>query len=397
MKKIYLFALTCAAALFASCDNDNRDYTPVNGTFEAQPFERIATVDAQATDETKSLQNYLWNVRGQGVLFGHHDDLAYGRTWIDQSGRSDTKDVCGDFPAIYAFDLAAMVEPREGDVENYDAITTRSIVEAYDRGMILFASMHLGNPLTGGTAWDNSSDQVVKEILTEGSEVRDNFNNWLDNLADYVSNLRGTDGKLIPIIFRPFHEHNQDWSWWSKKCTTEEEYIGLWRYTVEYLRDTKGVHNLLYAISPQLDSAQNEGQALFRWPGDDYVDVMGMDCYPGTNGNAFLSNIKTLVSAAQSKKKPCGVSETGIEGFQIDDYWTHDILAPMTARDINGDYCTREISFLMTWRNKYSPANDDQHFFSVFPGHVSADDFVKFYESPLTIFNGDLEDVYTQP
>ncbi len=52
------------------------------------------------------------------------------------------------------------------------------------------------------------------------------------------------------------------------KCTTEEEFVGFWRMTVRYLRDTKGVHNFIYAISPQMDAVygNTRDRLLFRWP-----------------------------------------------------------------------------------------------------------------------------------
>jgi hypothetical protein len=35
----------------------------------------------------------------------------------------------------------------------------------------------------------------------------------------------------------------------SQHCT-KEEFIALWRFTVTYLRDDLGVHNFIYAFSP---------------------------------------------------------------------------------------------------------------------------------------------------
>lgn len=49
------------------------------------------------------------------------------------------------------------------------------------------------------------------------------------------------EGELIPVIFRPYHEHNGDWFWWGKGVNSEEDYIKLWQFTVEYLRDEKDV------------------------------------------------------------------------------------------------------------------------------------------------------------
>ena len=47
--------------------------------------------------------------------------------------------------------------------------------------------------------------------------------------------------------------------------------------TVKYLRDTKGVHNLLYAFSPA--DVNTEAEYLLRYPGDEWVDIVGFDTY----------------------------------------------------------------------------------------------------------------------
>ena len=57
-----------------------------------------------------------------------------------------------------------------------------------------------------------------------------------------------------------------------------EEYKTAYQFTVDYLKNTKGVHNILYAFSPD-NSYTTETNYLSRYPGDKYVDVLGMDNY----------------------------------------------------------------------------------------------------------------------
>lgn len=345
----------------------------------------LSLADKNATIETKALYSNLWAIQEKGFMFGHHDDLFYGRKWYNVPGGSDTKDVAGDYPAVLSIDFAPIMDNRfESDALEND-IRKRVCEEAYNRGMVITACLHLNNPLTGGDSWDNSSNQVANEILKQNSPTQIEFNKWLDRLADFALNLKGDDGKVIPIILRPFHEHTQSWSWWGSTCTTAAQFVALWQYTIDYLKDNKGVHNFIYAISPQMDSAKKVEDFFYRWPGDNYVDFLGMDSYQGINNNVFVNNLRALSSAAISKKIPCGVTETGVEGFSKTDYWTTNILAPMTGR---------KVSMVVTWRNKYDPAEEGAHYFSVFKGHVSERDFITFYESPITFFAADLPNMY---
>lgn len=370
--------------LLASCSASDEPAQP-SDKGESQTI-MLSLVDKNATLETKALYSNLWDIRTKGFMFGHHDDLMYGRKWYNEPGRSDTKDVCGDYPAVYSLDFSELSDNRAEGNEATE-IRRRCILEARERGMVITACAHWNNPLTGGDAWDNSSDKVASEILKTGSDANRTFNSWLDRLADFVLNLKDSQGRPIPVIFRPFHEYNQTWSWWGASCTTEEEFVNLWRYTVNYLKNTRNLHQLIFAISPQMDSEKGEQDFLYRWPGDDYVDFIGMDSYQGLKPTVFASNIKTLCNLAERLKKPCGVTETGVEGFTDTDYWTKQILTPATGRNL---------SFIVTWRNKFVGGDDsDNHYYSVWAGHPYEKDFIKFYRSPLTFFCQDLPDMYS--
>ncbi|WP_434533895.1 glycoside hydrolase family 26 protein [Bacteroides sedimenti] len=386
MKKAYVLLLMLT--LFSvSCIKGNPSDIPTEGETNPPSTIKLSMVDKNATTQTKALYSQLWAIQSKGFMFGHHDDLWYGRKWYNKPEGSDTKDVCGDYPAVFGVDFAEIMDDRcltsTSQAEN--AIRKRCILEARSRGEVILACCHLNNPLTDGDAWDNSNNKVVKEILTEGSATNIRFKTWLDRLAIFAAELKDDKGNLIPIIFRPFHEHTQTWSWWGQSCTTKEEFIGLWKFTVNYLRDTKGVHQFIYAISPQMDVPKTKDDFLFRWPGDDYVDFIGMDCYHGLNPSTFTTNLNAISTVSKEKMKPCGVTETGVEGFKDSDYWTKQILTPATGQ---------AVSMIVMWRNKYDPQETGTHYYSVFQGHPSVSNFIKMYNSPISLFSKDLPDMY---
>lgn len=377
MRFIYfLLFLLC----FFSC-SDIEDVPAISP--EKVDVDELFLVDKEATKETKALYSNLWAIQSNGFMFGHHDDLLYGRKWYNEEKRSDTKDVCGDYPAVFSFDVGEIIDDRSDT--NIKNIKRKAIIEAYNRGEVLLACAHLNNPLTGGDSWDNSNDEVVKKILEEGSNVNIKFKLWLDRLADFSLSLKGNDNQIIPIIFRPFHEHTQVWSWWGSKCTTEQEFINLWRFTIDYLRNKKGVHNFIYAISPQIDSILSKDVFLFRWPGNSYVDFLGIDSYHGLNPLVLKANLDTLSKLSKELKKPCGITETGVEGVPDRKYWTQQILEPSRGQFL---------SMIVLWRNKYDPTEEGKHFYSVFPGHESEEDFKKMYKNPRTFFSSDLPRMY---
>ena len=385
-------------------DGAKKASCPVNVLMIHDPT--INTVDRFATKETKALYRNLLAIQSVGAMFGHHDGLMYGKEWNQtnnyvQGESSDVKEICGDFPAVYSLGFETIMDNRWQNNATSTAQRRRLILEAYGRGEVITACLHHNNPLTLRDSWDNSNRTVVKEILTEGSTTNVRYKQWLDRLADFANDLKDPSGTLIPILFRPYHEHTQSWSWWGSTCTTQQEFISFWRWTIEYLRDFKGVHNFLYVISPQMDgdygNPGTRNRLLFRWPGDEWVDFLGMDCYHGTYTNAYRTNLNTLVDVAKEKGKPCGVAETGIEGIRsgsnpIVDYWTVQMLAPLKQLKENK---SSTVSMVVMWRNQYNanPFNDN-HFFGPWIKHPSADDFVLFYEDPITIFSRDLPNMY---
>jgi len=280
-----------------------------------------------------------------------------------------------------AWDLGDIQNEQNLDGVNF-MMMRQWILQAYQRGGMTTISMHLDNPVTGGDAWDNA--KAVAQILP-GKSRHQNYLQTLGRIADFLASLKTLEGVYIPVIFRPYHEHNQTWSWWGKSACTAEEYSALWEMTVEYLRDTRSLHHLLYTISPQ--DISGEADYLDRYPGDEWVDILGMDYYKLYN-TANITNLgqslDIVAKLASLKNKVCALTEVGLENVTIADWWTHYLL---TAIQYNVN--SRKTAWVLTWRNA-----SESHHFAPYPGHSSTPDFITFYNSPFTIFENDLPEMY---
>ena len=334
-------------------------------------------VDSLATPETVALYHTLARVSTDGVLFGHQDDLAYGIGWTDEPGRSDVHDVCGDYPAVYGWDLGDIHQPSNLDDVSF-ARMKEWIKEAHARGGIITISMHLDNPVTDGDVWDNTP--AVSSILP-GRSHHASYIETLDRIALFLTDLITPDGSPIPIIFRPYHEHNHTWSWWGQSSCTVEEYNALWRMTVEHLRDTHGLHNLLYAISPQ--DIQTEAEYLERYPGDDYVDIFGLDYYRLTSPSNVVElgqALDIVASLAEQRGKISALTEVGVEAVPVTTWWTEYLLAAIRYSE-----ASKKTTWALVWRNFST-----DHHFAPYPGHPSVPDFLDFYNDPFTLFEQDI-------
>jgi mannan endo-1,4-beta-mannosidase len=385
--RLHLIPVLFSIAIFASCERD----TPA-------PAREVTPVDPNATAETRALIMNLKEISRNYILFGHQDDLAYGVHWINEPGRSDVKETAGSYPAVYGWELGDLElgAPQNLDKVNFDNMQ-RWIKEGYSRGGVITISWHMNNPVSGENAWETTP--AVPQILPGGSH-HDLFKEWLDRFADFISQLSvpGTEWSTyehqIPVIFRPYHEHNGSWFWWGADHCTPEEYIELWRFTVSYLRDEKGLHNLLYAYSP--DRFDTEQKYLERYPGDEYIDIFGYDDYGNVRSadtrGILVDRLRMLVELAEERGKIPALTETGFEAIPDPRWWTDILFAA-----INNDSVTRKIAWVHVWRNAHHETDRRNHFYAPYPGHTSADNFVEFRNDPLILLEDDLPVLYKLP
>ena len=324
-------------------------------------------------------------------MFGHQDDPAYGHSWYGEKDRSDVKDITGQYPAVTGWEIGHIEIGAEYNLDSiYFSDMKRMIREVHERGGINTISWHGDNIATGKTAWDCAQDTVVRSILPGGMH-HEGFVAYLDKVADFFLDLKDNKGELIPVIFRMYHEHTGGWFWWGNKQCTPEEYNELYRMTVRYLRDTKQVHNILYAFSPA--GITTEAELLSRYPGDEWVDIVGFDCYyyndktPASLANyqnTMKSGLKVVTDYARRMNKIPIMAETGYESIPEPDYFTRILLPAIESYDF---------SYILLWRNSNSKSMRN-HFYVPFVGHPAADDFKKFTESPKILLNKEISPMY---
>jgi mannan endo-1,4-beta-mannosidase len=354
------------------------------------PIMSKAQVDKKATIETKALYKNLFGLRERGVLFGHQDALAYGLNsnksrWVGGANKSDIKTVTGAHPAIVGHDLGHL---ELDDAFNLDSVPfdqmRLSIQQVYANGGINTLSWHPNNPLDlKKTAWDNMETTIPK-ILNDPKQLR-RYKKILTRLSKYFKSLKGPQGELIPVIFRPYHEHTGSWFWWGADHCTPDEYKAFWRMTVDHLVKKKKVHNLLYAYST--DNFKNEAHYLERYPGDEYIDLLGFDTYhrnaPISDSN-FIANAKRMVGTIKKlgteKNKLYAITETGLEQIKENDWWTR-ILNPIIQDS--------GLSYVLLWRN-----GRPDHFYAPFESQGSVEDFKLFFNYPHTLFEKDISNLY---
>ena len=350
------------------------------------PFQVRAQNDPQATPRTVTLYKNLHTLLDDGCLFGHQDDLAYGVGWQYIPGKSDVKDVTGDYPALYGWELGGIELDSSKNLNGVSFDQMREYIrQGFARGGVITMSWHLRNPYNGKSAWDPEPGTVAS-ILPGGSK-NELYKSWLDKVAAYVQSLTDNHGEAIPVILRLFHELNGNWFWWGGKNCTPEETQQLWRFTEGYLRDVKHVHNALYAYNT--DRVGSAADYLLRYPGDQWVDVMGFDIYQGYDIKAsdrFAAELDRTLSmldsvAAAAHKLPA-LTEFGYNLLADSTWWTRTF-APVIAK--------HKVSYAMAWRNAGKKWDGTSEYYVPYPGQGSAEDFKKMYLERGVLFGKELK------
>lgn len=369
LKKIILITLGASSLTYYAQNNHNLNVLS----------------DPKATKETINLYKNLIKNQEKGYFFGHQDDLAYGVKWRYEEGRSDIKDVTNDYPAVYGWDLGRIEHKKPNNLDGVPFNNMKKWVkEIYDRGGINTISWHMDNPLTLKDSWD-TTPKSFKSILPNGSK-HELYKSWLDKAAKFLGTLKGSDGKSIPILYRQFHELTGNWFWWCKNNATPQEFKEVWKFTINYLRETKKLHNLIIVYNTA--DFKSKEEFLEYYPGDDMVDMISFDKYQYTDptkDNSFVTDVqkqlKIMNEVSLEHHKPMAIAETGYEQIPYANWWTK------TLTEAIGNY---KISFVLVWRNHGWQENEKKmHYYAPYKGQISEKDFVEFYNKENTFFQKD--------
>lgn len=350
----------------------------------------FAQIDKNATKETKALYKNLKRIAKSNILFGHQHATEYGHGWTGDADRSDVKSVTGSHPAVIGIDFSGLSGRPKEAIEKTKDFLRKNVVATYERGGVTTVAWHFSNPASkGGFYWKDSVSTPAMALIKKGGSHHQQYKEILQTIGDFANSAKAKDGTLAPMLFRPYHEFDGGWFWWGKPHCSREDFIEVWQFTVSYLRDSLGVHNFIYTFSPDNKFTTKE-EFLERYPGDDWVDMVGMDNYGdfGRDGNynleAGLKKLKVVADYGKKANKLAAFTETGLESIPNQTWWTETLLSTLKAEKMN-------LAYVLVWRND---SRSPTHFYAPYPDQVSVPDFLKFYNDPYTLFEKDLKRIY---
>lgn len=182
--------------------------------------------------------------------------------------------------------------------------------------------------------WGNLIDEeVIKDVYSEGCVLMVTWEPWdmaTQEAIDYDKVLSGGyDGYIAsfadrlkkaggPVYIRFAHEMNGDWYPWCGRRIGKEKYMALYRYVKDKFA-AAGAKDVKWVFSINWEDVPRESNSFVSYyPGDNYVDFVGLDGYNWGNTKSWSRwrSFKEifdgrLTEAGKAFNKPLMITEFG--------------------------------------------------------------------------------------
>lgn len=295
------------------------------------------------TEETVALSHWLLKNRERPALGAQWNGGVKTIGWDDQAR------ITGKEPLVFGVEYYDYGSIEKNLVGRETGV--KYLKEKYLAGGIVTLVDHMPNFVTGGNSWDRNGDPLT--AVLPGGVAHTEFVAYLDRLASYLKSLT-VNGKNVPVLFRPFHEMNGGWFWWGN-AKSGEQLVSLWQFCHDYLVREKGVRNLLWVWSPNIDKTASVARFMGYWPGPKYVDVVGLDGYdntpvPNIANESFVRSFKVVSEIASRFSLPLAFTEIGARpgAQELVDFWDAGVLTAL-RKDFQG------LSYILVWNAEWGP------------------------------------------
>jgi mannan endo-1,4-beta-mannosidase len=273
-------------------------------------------IDPNAIQATKDLWNYFKSIYGKKMLTGCWTEQQYG-------GHAKVLECTGEMPAIWGQDMNSWYFSRTNPIWNQvwqDNIA--GFKNAHRRGQIIQVNWHWamvsskdnngnytrdawGRDINGANMLEMSVQQW-NDIVTPGTALYNSMIEDLDyHIVNFLKKIVDDNNQPIPMIFRPLHEIDGGWFWWTCKHDPTKT-AQLFRILQDRIMNHHQMHNLIWVYNtgvlvnggswpPYQDNTLENGRRSGYYCGDNYCDIIGIDLYDfdPVNRGTYVNQGKT--------------------------------------------------------------------------------------------------------
>ena len=332
------------------------------GIFDVSP----RLVDPDATEQARRLFSYLCDQYGEKIISGQYCDTG-ANGWENMKLAEANG---GKYPAVLGLDL---MNYSQTAVDNGAQCRTTELAQAYwEQGGIVTLCWHWLAPekyVTGTWYSAFRPEECKKMDLAAIMDGKDEeglalLKKDIDNIAAQLQLMQQAG---VPILWRPLHEASGGWFWWG--ADGPEAYKKLYILLYDTLTKEYGLHNLIWVWN---------GQDAAWYPGDEYVDIIGMDIYAGERVYASQIDQFLLNHSYSPGNKMVALSENGVM--------------------IDPDLAVRDRamwSFFCTWSGEFVLEDGVRKTYS--ERYTDKEMLTKIYNSEAVITRDELPDLKSYP
>lgn len=212
-----------------------------------------------------------------------------------------------------------------------------------DAGIVAYfadASHSLDVSLLDAAAADGAIPMVSLETTSWSTDdiAAGRYDDEIRRHAQRLAEL--DDGEGGVVLLRLNHEMNGHWYSWSESEHGNQpgDYAASWKRFVDVVRETgTGNTTVLWVWSPNILRGAELDAMIAAYPGDDYVDYIGLtgygnSTYERTAGQTFDLTIRAIRDHI-SADKPLIITESGASTGKYQTSWTRSLGPWLEARD----------------------------------------------------------------
>ena len=278
------------------------------GTVQKLAYEvSNAPIDPNASLNTKTVKRYLADIYGNRVLTGQFCSSGTN-TEINAVYMS-----VGRYSALRCADIGIFSEHYQGHDKN-DENEIGTAIDWWKGGGLVSYTWYWQSPVEEDpSCFTQLTDFDLKKAVTE-ADVADlspvsleayvqtgriskeclALITDIDAIAQKLKLLEMSD---VPVLFRPMPEAGNGWYWWG--CD-KDSYLWLYKFLFKRITEYYKLSNIIWVW---------DGESYDYYPGDEYVDIVGMDIYTNydISGNSrMMDAVSYTIKSKGTALTECG-------------------------------------------------------------------------------------------
>jgi mannan endo-1,4-beta-mannosidase len=185
------------------------------------------------------------------------------------------------------------------------------LIDYWEKGGLVTINWAPHNPWTDNGTRD-LNEVNLEELYSPGSDVYEKWHAEWDRIAVGLEELQKAG---VVVLWRPMQEMNGGWFWWGWKSSPDNpvHFQKVYQDMFNYFTYEKKLNNLIWVYSIAVHCGADYSKSPdFHYPGDDYVDIVGINVYE-SEGYHICD-----IDALKALGKPLALTECGPHHSKMD-------------------------------------------------------------------------------